>query len=64
MWWLVIKILWSLLPAIIQAVKEQKIKKAAHDEIVIALNKRIEDARKAEIPDEATDRYNRNNAVK
>lgn len=61
-WWLVLKILWTLIPAIISAVKEQRIKRAANDEIIEALYKRIEAARKAPIPDEASDHYNRNNA--
>lgn len=59
MWWSVIKILWVLVPAIISAVREQRIRQAAADDVIKALHKRIEEARKAPIPDEANDNYNR-----
>lgn len=37
MWWLVIKALLSILPAIISAVRDGKIKSAAQDEVLEAL---------------------------
>ena len=59
MWWLVLKVLWTLIPAIIRAVKEQRIKEAAADEVVEALHNRIEEARRAVPPAVDVDPNNR-----
>lgn len=61
MWWLVVKVLFSLLPAIIRLVNEGKIKSAAQNEVLVALQERATRAREAEgnLPDEADDVNNR-----
>ena len=61
MWWLVLKILWTLVPAIIRFVREQQLRNAAHDEIVSTIRKRVENANKAEPVDESVDTHNRDN---
>lgn len=63
--WLVIKTLFTLIPLILNLIKEGKIKSAAQDEILAALESLIErkvnDALEAEknLPDIATDPFNR-----
>lgn len=64
MWWLVLKAIFTLLPAIIQAVKNGQIKTAAQNEVLVALQNRIKVAKEAEgdLPDEADDPNNRDAA--
>lgn len=67
--WLIIKAVLAVLPLVVQMVQSGKIKKANEDELLKALsarlNERIEAAKKAkegDLPDEALDTDNRDNA--
>lgn len=59
--WLVIRIIFSLLPAIMRSIREQQARNASQEEIVNSIRKRVADASKAEPVDEDVDPYNRDN---
>lgn len=65
--WLVIKAVLTILPVIIEMVRDGKIKTAAYDEVLAALEGRLDERIKAareagagELIDEDEDPYNRN----
>lgn len=67
--WLIVKAVLAVLPMIVQMIQTGKIKQATEDELLKALasrlNERIDAAQKAkegELPDEANDPLNRDNA--
>lgn len=63
--WLIVKALLTVLPAIIEMVRTGQIKNQAQDELLVALNKKLDERIKrtqtVDIPDEAFDSDNRNN---
>ena len=46
-WWLVLRVLFSLIPAIIRAAREGQIKSAARADVLKGLQKRIDSAKDA-----------------